>query len=75
MQVQKGDRVRVNLAPFIGSVKRNKEAIPCLVVAIDGSHVEIRTGHPYRELLLWVETTWIDLDEKNEKSAMTAETL
>ena len=74
MKFQEGDQVRVNLAPFIGSLRRNKEAIPCRVVAIDGPHIEVRTAHPYREFSLWVETAWIDSGEE-EKSPTFAETL
>ncbi len=60
MNIQEGDQVLVNLAPFIGSTRRSKEAIPCRVVAIDGPHVEVRTDHPYRELSLRVARSWID---------------
>ncbi len=71
MNVHEGDQVRVNLAPFIGSPRRNREAIPCRVVAVDGPHIEVRTAHPYREFELWVETAWIDAgDQKQELAAI-----
>jgi hypothetical protein len=66
MNIQEGDQVLVNLAPFIGSRRRSKEAIPCRVIAIDGPHIEISTHDPYRELSLWVERTWIDVDVARE---------
>jgi hypothetical protein len=60
MNIQEGDQVLVNLSPFIGSLRRNKEAIPCRVLAVDGPHVEIRTVSPYREFSLRVQRTWIE---------------
>jgi hypothetical protein len=66
MDIQKGDQVLVNLAPFIGSVRRSKEAIPCRVVAVDGPHIEISTAYPYRELSLRVERTWIEVRAEKE---------
>ena len=75
MKVQEGDQVQINLAPFIGSLQRNKEAIPCRVVAIDGPHIEVRTAHPFREFSLWVETTWIDSGEEGKESPSVTETL
>lgn len=60
MDIHEGDQVLVNLAPFIGSPRHCKEAIPCKLAAIDGRHVEISTHFPYRELSLRVERTWID---------------
>ena len=72
MKVREGDQVLVNLAPFIGSMRRCAEAIPCRVVAIDGPHVEIRTSDPYRELSLWIDSTWIDpCDKKAGLSALS----
>jgi hypothetical protein len=60
MDIEKGDRVLVNLAPFIGSERRSKESIPCRVLALDKDHVEVRTEHPFREFSLRVLTTWIE---------------
>ena len=70
MTIRKGDQIRVNLAPFIGSVQRCGEVIPCRVVAVDGPYVEISTAYPYRELSLRVESTWIEADV--EKEALSA---
>ncbi len=52
MNYQEGDQVLVNVAPFIGSVRRNKDSVPCRVIAVHGSHVEVRTEAPYREVSL-----------------------
>jgi len=60
MEIRKGDHVFVNIAPFIGSVRRNKQAVACQVMAIDGDEVEICTLPPYREFTLRVERYWID---------------
>jgi hypothetical protein len=55
-----GDQVLVNVAPFIGSLRRNKQSVACEVLAIHGDEVEIRTLAPYREVNLRVERYWID---------------
>ena len=60
MNIQEGDQVLVNLAPFIGLTRRSKKSIPCRVVVIDGPHIEIRVGPPYRELSLRVQKSWIE---------------
>lgn len=60
MDIGKGDRVLVNLAPFIGSVRRCNESVPCRVLAVDADHVEVRTAHPFREFSLRVRNTWIE---------------
>ena len=60
MNLREGDWVFVNLAPFIGSCRRCQESIPCRVLAIDGTHVEIRTDYPLRVLSLAVLATWIE---------------
>jgi hypothetical protein len=69
MNIQKGDQILVNLAPFIGSLRRNKEAIPCRVVAVDGPHIEVSTDYPYRKLSLRVERTWLEVSEGEEASS------
>jgi len=69
MTIQKGDRLLVNLAPFIGSVRRSGEAVPCRVLAVDGPYVEISTAYPYRELSLRVARTWIEADVEKEASS------
>ena len=42
MEIQKGDRVLVNVAPFIGSIMRSNESIPCEVLDVDGIQVHVR---------------------------------
>ena len=60
MDIHTGDQVLVNVAPFIGSLRRNKQSVACEVLAIQGDEVEIRTLAPYREVNLRVERFWID---------------
>ena len=60
MDIRPGDQVLVNLAPFIGSLRRNKESVVCEVVAVDFDDVEIRTLAPCREVFLTIERFWID---------------
>jgi hypothetical protein len=60
MDVYEGDRVLVNLAPFIGSSLRCKVRIPCRVLAVDTTYVEVGTEHPFREVLLRVLPAWIE---------------
>ncbi len=63
MDVQAGDRVLVNVAPFIGSVMRCDESIPCKVLAVDGAQVQVRVEPPYREVCLWLLSSWIESHE------------
>jgi hypothetical protein len=60
MEYRVGDHVRVNLAPFIGSVMRTKQSVPCRILAIDGIHAEVSSEYPCREVTLWVLTSWIE---------------
>lgn len=60
MNIHEGDRVLVNLAPFIGSGRRCNECIPCRVLAVDATHVEVRTEYPLRGFSLSVPATWIE---------------
>jgi hypothetical protein len=60
MDIHTGDQVLVNVAPFIGSLRRNKQSVACEVLAVEGDEVEIRTLAPYREVNLRVERFWID---------------
>jgi hypothetical protein len=68
MDARKGDRVLVNVAPFIGSALRCDDSIPCEVLAVDGSMVQVRVEPPYRSVSLWVLSSWIEepLQEKQE---------
>jgi hypothetical protein len=52
--------VLVNLAPFIGSLRRQRESVPCRVLAVDGRQVEVLTEFPCRDCSLWVASSWID---------------
>jgi hypothetical protein len=71
MDLQKGDRVLVNVAPFIGSVMRSSESIPCIVLDVDGLQIHVRAQPPYRGVSLWVLSSWIDghHDPKREMAA------
>ncbi len=60
MQVCKGDRVKVNLAPFIGSAMPSDQWIACEVLDVDGACVLVATEPPYRRVELWVLSTWIE---------------
>jgi hypothetical protein len=60
MGIAKGDRVSVNLAPFIGSMLPCKETIACTVVEVRGVHVLVETEPPYRPLSLWVLHDWVE---------------
>ena len=60
MNILKGDCVRVNLAPFIGSITRSEETIACEVLAADGVQVHVRALPPCRPVALWVLSDWIE---------------
>jgi hypothetical protein len=60
MQIQKGDRVLVNVAPFIGSIMRSDESILCEVLDVDGIQVHVRAEPPYRPVSLWILSSWVD---------------
>ena len=60
MEIEKGDRVLVNVAPFIGSIMRGNESIPCEVLEVDGIQVHVRAEPPYRGVSLWILSSWID---------------
>ena len=68
MDVRKGDRVLVNVAPFIGSALRCDDSIPCEVLAVDGMRTHVRVEPPYRDVSLWVSSSWIEepLAERRE---------
>jgi hypothetical protein len=70
MAIQAGDQVLVNVAPFVGSVRRSKDSIPCRVVAVDESHVQVETDYPYRTVSLWILSDWIE--GKLEQQAVAA---
>ena len=60
MEIYKGDHVLVNVAAFIGSLRRNKQSVTCEVLDLDGDEVEVRTLPPYREFTLRIERYWLD---------------
>ena len=72
MGIQQGEHVLVNLAPFIGSSRPSKHSIPCSVLAIDGTMVEVETAEPYRRVSLWVSSRWIDSKlERTERQLLS----
>ncbi len=60
MEIFKGDHVLVNLAPFIGSIRRNRSSVPCEVLDVSGEQIEIRTHAPHREFDLHVHRDWVE---------------
>jgi len=68
MDIQKGDRVMVNLAPLIGSARPSRQSVPCEVLAIDGPKLQVITESPYRQVTLWVLAAWIDERSGEEAS-------
>lgn len=64
MSFLKGDRVNVNLAPFIGSLQPSDQWIPCEVSQIDGLRVRVASQAPYRRVELWVPARWVQPAEK-----------
>ena len=68
MEIQKGDRALVNVAPFIGSVLRSDESVPCEVLDVDGIQIHVRAEPPYRGVSLWVLSSWVGgcLEEQRE---------
>jgi hypothetical protein len=60
MDIQAGDRVLVNVAPFIGSARRSKDSVPCQVIETGAGRMRVRTEPPYREVELWIQSAWID---------------
>lgn len=72
MDIRQGEHILVNLAPFIGSSRPSSQSIPCDVLAIDESRVEVRTLEPYRKLSLWVSSAWIDSKLESAERQLTA---
>lgn len=60
MNIHEGDRVLVNVAPFIASTRRQDSSIPCRVLKVDEGRVLVSTLAPARQFDLWVETCWVD---------------
>jgi hypothetical protein len=72
MDIQKGDHVLVNVAPFIGSVMRCDESIPCEVLAVEGIRVHVRAEPPYRAASLWVPSSWIDGRRQQKRELLSS---
>jgi hypothetical protein len=72
MDIRKGDHVLVNVAPFIGSVMRCDESIPCEVLDVEGIQVHVRAEPPYRAAALWVLSSWIDGRRRKEQELMSS---
>jgi len=70
MHVAQGDRVWVNVAPFIGSMTRNEEAVACDVLATAGQRVQVRTLPPLREFVMWVDSQWVEEDINDSELEM-----
>ena len=60
MDIRIGSRVMVNLAPFIGSKQPSRQAIDCRVTGSRPGEIEVTTESPYRKVVLWVASQWID---------------
>ncbi len=60
MDIHRGDHVLVNVAPFIGSLRRTKQSVTCEILAVHRDEIEVRTLPPCRELTLRVGRFWID---------------
>ena len=60
MDIQEGQRVLVNLAPFIWAQRRSRQAIPCLITAVEGDRVQVTTEQPCRSFTLWIDPGWIE---------------
>ncbi len=60
MDLAAGDRVLVNVAPFIGSERRVKDSVTCEILAVTEDSVQVRPEPPCRGVELWVQTRWIE---------------
>ena len=72
MDIQIGDRVLVNVAPFIGSIMRSEESIPCIVLDVDGIQIHVRAEPPYRAVSLWILSSWVDGRLQQKRELMSA---
>jgi len=60
MEYRKGERVMVNLAPFIGAQRRSKQSVACVVNAVRPDEVQVTPVPPYRSVALWISPHWIE---------------
>jgi hypothetical protein len=72
MDIQKGDHVLVNVAPFIGSAMRGGESIPCEVLDVDGIQVHVRAEPPCRGVSLWVLSNWVDGQQRQKRELLSS---
>jgi hypothetical protein len=74
MNVHEGDRVLVNVAPFIASVRRQPSSVRCHVLQVAEGRVLVSTQSPCRQFDLWVEDVWIErvLEERHVVGASSA---
>jgi hypothetical protein len=60
MEIQRGDHVHINVAPFIGSLRRSKQSVVCEVLEVGDDEIEVRTLPPCRELTMRIGRFWVD---------------
>jgi hypothetical protein len=72
MKFNKGDRVLVNVAPFIGSAMRCEESVACEVLEVNGPQVFVRAEPPCREVSLWIPSRWIEGGQRQNPDAFTS---
>lgn len=70
--IEKGSRVAVNLAPFIGSQSPSKHRVACRALEVGESSVLVRTEEPYRSVSLWVQAAWIEQVESEATASSSA---
>lgn len=72
VEIREGNRVMVNLAPFIGSKVRSRQSVSCRILAVDGDHLQVATEFPYRSVTLWIPPRWIESDCPKEAAVGAA---
>ncbi len=72
MDIHEGDRVLVNVAPFIGSVTRCDGSVPCEVLEVNGFQIRVRAELPYRPVSLWILSSWIDGRPRQKRELLAA---
>jgi hypothetical protein len=55
-----GDRVLVNVAPFIGLSRPARDSVPCEILDVVDDQVLVRPEPPCRSISLWIDRQWID---------------
>jgi hypothetical protein len=73
MKLRKGDRVQVNLAPFIGSAVPSSQLIPCRVIDVRTAEVQVCPEPPCRAVGLWITSRWIEGQSQMGRSGSDAE--